>query len=240
MRNVIFLVTTLFISLLFTACNPTPAKHEVAYSVPCNVATESHKKYDYYHIPPKVDTKGQAAAQPPAGSMLVGYDNDWEESGIGGVNHRYLGFAYRGFVFFDRAALPAKGLVLEAKLHFKTPDTVKWQGSTATNETASAAGKFYILTAPSSGFNSSGDLHVDLPNSPAVATNASFDAAGGLVVNVTSTVRDIVQGTRPNYGFMLVGVNESFQHNNDKFLSTYEAPLLKVRVLEDKPQWPTP
>lgn len=240
MHNAKLATTILSVSLLSAGCAPLPPKHEVAYSVPCSVGTETRSKYEYQHVPPKVDTQGQAPASPAPGEMLVGYENEWQQSGIGGVNYRYLGIAYRGFVFFDRNSLPAKGLVLEAKLSFKTPSTVTWQGDSASNETASAAARFYALTAPASGYYSTGDLLVDLPSHPGTTTNAVFDPSAGLVINVTTIIRDIVNGTRPNHGFMLVGANESFQHNNNKFLSTYAAPTLQVRVLEDVPKWPTP
>lgn len=239
MRYAISLVNLVVVCLLFTACAPLPEKHEVGYSLPTTVLSTYHRVYDYYHIPAALDTQGTAAQHTPEGKMLVGYTNNWQESGIGNVNHRYLGFAYRGFVFFNRDLLPSKGLVLEAKLHFKSPSTEKWLGSSASN-TGSAASKLYLLTAPYSGFSSSGDFYADLPNSTGVIANAEYDPVGGLVVNVTTPVNRILNGFDENHGFMLVGTNESYQRNNDRFLSTYEAPVLELRILEDKPQWPTP
>ena len=236
MRYSLSLTKILIPSLLLVACTPLPPKHEVSYSVACTVDTKYHKEYSYKHIPAAVDTQGQAEQQAPQGTFLVGYTNDWESSGL---NHRYLGFAYRGYVFFDRNALPSKGLVLDAALHFNAPSTVIWQGDTASNENASAASKFYVLTKEFSGFYSEGDLHVgDLPHYTGTTINASYDQSSQLVIDVTMIVRDIVLDKRPNYGFMLVGLNESFSHNNDQFMSTYEAPVLVIRVLEDVPTWP--
>lgn len=239
MRYISLTAKLLIVSVLFVGCTPLPQKHEVSYSVACTVDTNFHRKYEYRHVPPAVDTKGQAPKKAPAGSMLVGFSNDWESSSAG-INYRYLGFAYRGFVFFDRNELPAAGLVLDAKLHFKAPSTIIWQGDNASNSNVSAASKFYILTTPFSGFDSTGDIHVNLPSYTGTVINATFDQNGELVINLTTIIRDIVLGTQSNYGFMLIGFNELYQHNNDQFMSTYEAPTLEVLVLEDVPTWPTP
>ena len=236
MRYSALLAKAITASILLVGCAPLPPKHEVSYTVSCTVDTKYHKEYSYKHIPAAVDTQGQAEQQAPAGTFLVGFTNDWESSGL---NHRYLGFAYRGFVFFDRNALPTKGLVLEAILHFDAPSTVIWQGDTASNENASAASKFYVLTKEFSGYYSEGDLHIEaLPHYTGTTINASYDQSSQLVIDVTTIVRDIVLDRRPNYGFMLVGLNENFSHNNDQFMSTYKAPTLVVRVLEDAPTWP--
>ena len=238
MDSTTFQVGILAIFLLLTGCTPLPAKYEATYSVPCSVRTSYHRVYDYSHFPPRVDTEGTAERKPPSGKMLVGYENSWNVSGVGGVNHRYLGFTYRGFVFFDRGLLPAKGLVLKAELRFKNPETQNWTGGSASN-TGSAANSLSILTAPFSGYYSTGESFTELPSTSGATSRAAYNPHDGLVVDVTTPINRIVNGFDPNHGFMLIGANEKFEHNNDSFLSTYEAPRLLVRVLEDKPQWPT-
>lgn len=238
MRNCLPLVLPLA-ALSMTACSPLPPKHEVTYTITCEASSKYHRRYDYYHVPSAVDTQGTAARNVPAGQLLVGYQNSWSESGINNINHRYLGFAYRGFIFCNQDQMPKNGLVLSASLHFPIVSTESWSGTSASN-TGSAAHTFFRLTAPFSGFSSNGDVITQLPHQPGNTGSASYSVSDGLTVQLTTTMNRIVNGADMNYGFMMAGPNESYQHNNDRFLTYYQAPVLTMVVLEDKPQWPSP
>jgi hypothetical protein len=139
---------------------------------------------------------------PDAGGVLVGFENYFDQgSGIFPCQEKH-DIDYRGVVHFDLGGL--KNIVI-AKLTFQWIWTSMTGPGTSAN---SAARRLWLITGDDVFFQA--DPLVDLSSG-----DHSF------TIDVSTIVRDWVNGTTPNRGFVLSGPNETFPENNDTWVSSY-------------------
>jgi hypothetical protein len=139
---------------------------------------------------------------PDRGGVLVGFENYFDEgSGLFPCQQKH-DLAYRGVVRFDLGGLKN---IVTAKLTFGLHWTSRRPFGTTTD---SAARRLWLLTGDNVFFQA--DPLVDL-----TSDQTSF------TIDVSTIVRDWVNGTTPNRGFVLSGPNESFPENNDDWVSSY-------------------
>jgi len=207
----------------------------ISRDIPAQFFTSYRTKSEKKQILPNTDQTLYGIDLPKNG-IKVGFENHYKESGIFGVNHQYYGIAYRGIMTFDLSEFKKKrGLLLKAVLHMSLgnsrksyrPCTVNvdpcpppLQGEYTATNLAYCAKSIYYLKAPWSDFNTPAVYLRDIPRKHEIE------------INVIGTVREWLIGRKPNYGFEVVGVNESFSKNNDVCTSVYENIYLHVEFLD--------
>jgi hypothetical protein len=207
------------------------AVQTIKASIKASISNPFRRKYSYKHVPTKIDTKDQNPGSVPAGMMRIGFKNSYKESGIGGINHRYLGFAYRGILYFNIDQFKGKpGMLLKAKMHLTKHSTVRHQGMAASTD-GSCAHSLHLLTAQDSGFSTPASLLTYMPQYQGTNELVEYDGNKNMVIDVLKEIRDWIQGNKPNYGFMIIGPNESFTHNNDQCVTLFENIILRVEFL---------
>ena len=170
---------------------------------------------------------------PPDNEVRVGYRNRVDDPA--GEGYEYVGFAYRGYLRFDD--LPRGAELAAAHLLLRVDETlwqVKGQGA---GKLQSAARRLLVLEAPlqkeDAAFFTPAYTWCELPaeiTGSGAAGTASFSLADGLQIDVTGVVRAWLRGEAHNHGFVLVGPNEAFEHNNDVQESTYGETRLVIRL----------
>lgn len=173
---------------------------------------------------------------PPDNEVRVGYRNRTGNPGEPVEEGcEYVGFAYRAHLHFDN--LPHGATIEAAHLILRVDETVWQVGGQPAGKVVSAAKALLVLEAPlqkgDAGFFTPAYTWCELPTEitgMGALGKASFALAEGLKIDVTGPVRAWVSGEAHNHGFVLMGLNEAFEHNNDVQESTYGETLLVIRL----------
>lgn len=171
-----------------------------------------------------LDSKGVAPEDVAADKMRVGFDNFYNS---GFCEKYYLGHLYRGFLTFDLSSV--KGTLVKATLLLTRQSTVKSVGSYASN-VGSCGGNINILDAPISGFYSTGHFYDQILQNQGTTAHGKYDGGSKMEIDVTTVVKEWLEGKKPNDGFMFVGPNESFSHNNDACVTIYSPVVLSLEM----------
>lgn len=162
--------------------------------------------------------------------IRVGYRNRVDDPS--GKRYEYIGFAYRGYVQFKELPLLADVTVVQAELVLRIDETLWQTDGQPASEPFSAATQLLLLEAPlqagDAAFYTPSYPISNLPNRVGAVDKAAFTLHEGLKIDVTKVVQAWMRGQARNYGFMLVGPDESFAHNNDVQESTYGETILTV------------
>jgi len=195
----------------------------ISRDIPAQLWTSHRTKSEKKQILPNTDETLYGIDLPKNG-IKVGFENHYKKSGIFGVNHQYYGIAYRGIMTFDLSEfIKKRGLLLKAVLHMslgKSRRDYRVDDEYTATNLGYCAKSIYYLTAPWSDFNTPAVYLRDIPRKDEIE------------INVIGTVREWLIGRKPNYGFEVVGVDESFSKNNDVCTSIYENIYLHVEFLD--------
>jgi hypothetical protein len=161
--------------------------------------------------------------EPPPGVVRVGYSDRVDDPTEAG--YEYVGFAYRAILHFDKLPVIHGVQVLDASLILHDDETVWQLGENHLERGFSTASQLLILDAPAhpepEAFFTPAYSYTALPQQPGKWGKGEFTDGGDLVVNVTAIVQDWMSGRLPNYGFMLIGPDELFEHDNNRQESLY-------------------
>jgi hypothetical protein len=171
-----------------------------------------------------LDSKGLAPEESAAASMRVGFENSYDKKFC---EKRYVGHAFRGFLKFDLSQV--KGKLVKAKLLLTRKSTKRSEGNSASNA-GSCAGSISIMDEPISGFSAKAHLYDKIPQSKGTTANVKYDGAKNIEIDVTSVVQEWLDGKKPNYGFMFIGPNESYNRNNDCCVTIYNPIVLSIEM----------
>lgn len=193
-----------------------------------SIGNPLHRRYKYRHVPAALDRYGRGEIFAPSGTMRVGFQNHYEESGIGGINYKYEGYLYRGILYFDLKEFTGRqGILLKATLHMKKHSTqrtiLKKVGFASIYEatnTGYCAKSLYLMNASWTGFNTPAMYLKEVPKQDEVE------------LNVTGAVNSWLHGSSPNHGFEVAGINESLSENNEKCITFYQDIYLQIEFLE--------
>ncbi len=200
------LVLTLLVVLVplgLAACTPamTPRIHATATLGAADVVTHDH--YDQYSYRPALGSCPYGAdteRSVPAGTLLVGWDNSFDAGSQPFPCISKLDYAYRGGVRFDLSELQGfAGIIIETA-------TLSWQIDSAIVRDASGN--------PTGAANCVGAL---MESTQSIFTQGAFLPAlpyQGGQGDVTGLVQSWVMNGDPNFGFVLVGLNESYNRTN--------------------------
>jgi len=195
----------------------------ISRDIPAQLWTSHRTKSEKKQILPNTDETLYGIDLPKNG-IKVGFENHYKKSGIFGVNHQYYGVVYRGIMTFDLSEfIKKRGLLLKAVLHMslgKSRRDYRVDDEYTATNLGYCAKSIYYLTAPWSDFNTPAVYLRDIPRKDEIE------------INVIGTVREWLIGRKPNYGFEVVGVDESFSKNNDVCTSIYENIYLHVEFLD--------
>lgn len=179
---------------------------------------------------PHFYTGAMSPELPPDDEVRVGYRNRVDDPE--GKGYESVGFAYRGYLRFDDLPHIAGVTVVQAHLILRIDETL-WQlhGQPA-GKLVSAASQLLVLEAPlqsgDAAFYTPSYTYCSLPNEVGAAGKATFSLQDGLKIDVSSIVQSWMRGEARNYGLMLMGPSETFEHNNDVQESTYGETILAV------------
>lgn len=184
----------------------------------------SHYRWENPFCGASLDTKGNAPEDVAPASMRVGFENFYDS---GFCEKHYLGHAFRGFLKFDLSQV--KGKLVKAKLLLTKKSTKRWEGESASNG-GCCAGSIYIMDAPISGFDAKAHLYDQIPQYKGTTAKVKYDGGKNMEIDVTSIVQEWLDGKKPNYGFMFIGPNESYNHNNDCCVTIINPIVLSIEM----------
>jgi hypothetical protein len=189
----------------------------------------NNRWYSYYRwrnpvCGASLDSKGIAPEEAPAASMRVGYENSYDTKFC---EKRYVGDAFRGFLKFDLSQV--KGKLVKAKLLLTRKSTKRQEGDSVSTF-GSCAESIFIMDEPISGFAAKAHLYDKIPQSKGTTANVKYDGEKNIEIDVTSIVQEWLDGKKPNYGFMFIGPNESYQHNNACCVTIYNPIVLSIEM----------
>ena len=156
---------------------------------------------------------GQAALQLFANNMdSIGCIlNSTKNARVGYANHlianqiQYYGFAYRSFIYFNMKKFQQKGIILSAKLKYHE---THWPPAASCSFTV-----YRVNNSFTDGFN----------------VNAEY--IGGPDADIKGAATLWLDPAKENLGIMLVGPDETFQHNNNVCQLTLNNIYLEVKFL---------
>jgi hypothetical protein len=167
---------------------------------------------------------------PPDNEVRVGYRNRVDDPA--GEGYEYVGFAYRGYLRFDKLPHAPGAVVAEAQLSICLDETLWQVGGNPAGKLVSAASRLLVLEAPlqsgDAGFFTPAYSYCELPNKVGVLGKAAFSLQDGLKIDVASIVQAWMRGEVRNHGLLLMGPSEEFAHNNDVQETTYSDTLLSI------------
>ena len=179
---------------------------------------------------PHFYTGAMSPELPPDDEVRVGYRNRVDDPQ--GRGYEYIGFAYRGCLRFDDLPHMAGVVVVEAHLTLRLGKTLWQLDGQPAGKVVSAASQLLVLAAPlqsgDAAFYTPSYTYSTLPTEAGAAGKATFSLQDGLKIDVASIVQAWMRGDARNYGFMLMGPGETFEHNNDVQESTYGETILAV------------
>lgn len=182
---------------------------------------------------PHLYTGAMQPAEPPAGTVRVGYSDRVDDPEAG---YEYVGFAYRAMLSFAGLPVLPQAQVKEARLVLHVDETVWQLGDHRLEAGYSTASQLLILdAAPVAGqeaFYTPAYLYTALPQQPGKWGKGEFTAEGELVIDMTAVVQDWMSGRVPNCGVMVIGPDELFEHDNNRQESLYSGVRLIVHYSE--------
>ncbi len=128
--------------------------------------------------------------------VVVGYEHGDHDCDIWNA-------IYRGAVYFDTNQIPGK--LIEARLKFDYIGGQHWSADVASNEIKSCASYLMLGTNDWRG-NPYGDKAMTIPAK-------DYMSLGSFSPDVTAVVKEWMQGTTPNYGFVLRSSQEDLTHD---------------------------
>ncbi len=165
---------------------------------------------------------------------MVGFMNTIESSFCFEVQRRD---AYRSFLKFDLSKVKmqnfGKPIVDNAKLLLTKESTYYCHGDFVTNESC-CAGRIFIVNAPVDmaepfyGFWADATQYSSIPQHKGTSGKAVYDGGKNLEIDVTTAVQDWVDNKKPNYGFMITGVNENFHKDGDACVTKFYPVILSI------------
>jgi hypothetical protein len=171
-----------------------------------------------------LDSKGNAPEEVASASMRVGFENSYDSEFC---EKHYLGHAFRGFLKFDLSQV--KGKLVKAKLLLTNKSTKRWEGD-STSKVGSCAGSIFIMDAPISGFYANAHLYDQIPQYQGTTAKVKYDGDKNIEIDVTPIVQEWLDGKKHNYGFMFIGPNESYNHNNNCCVTIYNPIVLSIEM----------
>ncbi len=110
-----------------------------------------------------------------------------------------LAWVARGAVWFDTSGIPANAWIVKSTLQYALGKT-KYSGDIATNEFRSCANRLMVGTQKWMGIDF-GEEKYWIPGE-SYANLPTYLVSQSVATDVTSAVKEWVQGTQPNYGFV--------------------------------------
>jgi hypothetical protein len=162
-----------------------------------------------------------AAENPPYGAIVAGYEHST-------AHCDFWNIAYRGGVWFDVSQIP--GSIAYARLSYDWVGGIySPAGDVATNEQISCASNLMLGTQDWRG-DPYGDQPITIPAADYTPLAGGSPISGGYSIDVTSAVKAWLDGSSPNYGFVLRGPQEntSGDHGNSRCASLYGNFMLEV------------
>lgn len=153
---------------------------------------------------------GTAQPPVPAGQILAGYFHTYDDN-------CYYNSAWRGAVYFDLGSIPKNAIINYARLEYdlvKLPDQAILNGTT-TGQKINCGNRLMLGKAEWMG-KDFGDQKYWIPGETYTMVEPTdlTSFPNPLQVNVTSAVKEWVQGTRPNYGFVFRSGVEGLNHED--------------------------
>lgn len=170
----------------------------------------------------------------PPGGIMIGFMNTITSSFC---FEEQIRTAYRSIIEFDLSSVKmhnfSKPIVDNAKLLLTKESTYYCHGDFVTNESC-CAGRIFIMNkpldmaAPFYGFWADATQYSTIPQHKGTSDKAAYDGGKNLEIDVTTAVQDWVDNKKPNYGFMITGVNENFHKDGDACVTTFYPVILSI------------
>jgi hypothetical protein len=221
----------LLVPLLLAACAPSaPFRFRATYSLSAaasDVSVWFHWEQDGTNPLGTCGVNVVGVGLPPisAGSTLVGFSNYYDPGTNPFPCRLSSDEVYRGAVRFDLSAIQKlkPDFVESANLNYVVSQSVfcSSAGGRCVTDRRNCVAEALVGTV-----DLRGKTHVpgDLPPGESYRFGPSGD--------VTSVVREWINGTRPNFGFVLKGADESYGTNNSECQSILTGFTLTVKVLK--------
>ncbi len=183
--------------------------------------TPAHRlnRYVYNAHTESYCTRGYKPSEPPPDQIRVGYEHEiWDDC------DGYYNVAWRGAVYFDLSNIPQYVYLDRATLKYSLLDSHQSYGNTATNERVNCATHLGLGKDKWMG-KDFGDAKYWIPSEAYTTLPSTLGTTPGqevIQLNVTDAVKQWIQGTRPNYGFVLRSNTEALNHeDNNACISDY-------------------
>ena len=216
-------------------CLPWQAFNQIKDLTPANVLTRGvWHAYTEYHVwdgPASICAQGLAGPDVQANQIQVGYYHaTWDNC------NGYYNLASRGAVYFDLSNIPKNAFLNWARLEYDFPKNV----ALAFDDTATNQKKINCATRLMLGkeewmgknFGSKvywipGESYLTLAST--LGTFAVKPGQPDIQLDVTDAVKQWIQGSHPNYGFVFRSGSEGLDHeDNNRCLANYGNFHLKL------------
>jgi hypothetical protein len=92
------------------------------------------------------------------------------------------------------------------------------------------ANYYLFKDAPISGFDANAHLYDQIPQYKGTTAKVQYDGGKNMEIDVTSIVQEWLDGKKSNHGFMFIGNNESYNHNNNCCVTIYHPIVLYIEM----------
>jgi hypothetical protein len=162
---------------------------------------------------------GQPRYSNRPGMVRVGIENHYNEASGGSLSWNYLGFIFRSQIVFSFDEIGNKiQQPLKATLILQKKDQKSYK-----TQFSHGAGKLHIMTSPWDGkaIDTPGYFYKGIPQT----------VGDKIEIDVLQQVKDWLNGTEDNLGFLIGAIKEDFAHNDEICITFFEVTL-KLRYLE--------
>jgi len=152
--------------------------------------------------------------------MRLGFNNEYRPPTGGSVSWWYIGFIFRSQIIFSFDEIKDKiRLPISANLFLQKNSEARYN-----TQLIHGAGKLYVLTAPWDGrsIETPGYFYKDIPQK-----------SGAFSIDVLQQVKDWLNGTEENLGFLVTAAKEDFAHNDEK-CCTFFVVWLSIEYYEEE------
>ena len=163
--------------------------------------------------------RGQPTYPNRSGMVRVGIENHYNEASGGSLSWNYCGFIFRSQIVFSFDEIKNKiQLPLKATLILQNKDQKSYE-----TQFSHGAAKLYVLTSPWDGraIDTPGYFYKGIPQT----------AGAKIEIDVLQQVKDWLNGTEENLGFLISAIKEDFAHNDEVCITFFEVTL-NLRYLE--------